>query len=169
MPVALPAATMAVIFHQLFDLDLTPKEIASHHGVSERAVRKWRLNWGLFGAPLPPKGGIRVGRERACTMEQELALIEWLNTKPTAYLDEMAWFLFDCYGVRPPRSSVWRILHRHNQVDCSAMASHRRVCYTVFFWKDSRTPTSSQYGLLLLPAMLPCNVSRGINALSTCS
>lgn len=49
MPVALDDATIGVIFHQLFNLDLTVKAIALQHSVTDRAVRKWRQNWGLFG------------------------------------------------------------------------------------------------------------------------
>jgi hypothetical protein len=61
MPAALPDHTMAVIFHQLFDLDRGVQWIAKEHGVTPRMVRKWRLNWNLFCTPWPPKGILQKG------------------------------------------------------------------------------------------------------------
>jgi hypothetical protein len=93
MPVALPPYTMNVVFHQLFDLELPVSIIAKEHGVSERVVRKWRLNWRVIGSALPGATA-KIGRPRATTLDMELALLEWLNEgRPDAYLNEMAWYL----------------------------------------------------------------------------
>jgi transposase len=112
MPVPPDPATLATIFHQLFDLEMPAKEIAQRHGLTDRAVRRYRQCWKLFGTPRAPRGGVKIGRQRSCTDEQELALIEWLGTNTAAHLDDMATFLFDRDGIRVSTSTVCRILHR---------------------------------------------------------
>jgi transposase len=115
MPVSPDPATLATIFHQLFDLGMPAKEIAQRHGITDRAVRRYRQCWQcwqLFGTPRAPRGGVKIGRQRSCTYEQEQALIEWLGTNTAACLDDMAVFLFDLDGIRVSTSTVCRILHR---------------------------------------------------------
>lgn len=110
MPTALPTHTITVIFHQLFDLGRDVRSIAKEHSVSERAIRKWRLNWQVLGSALLSKGVCKTGRSRCYTLAQEKALIDYINDDPTIYLDEMAWFLFDYFGVRLSIASIFRIL-----------------------------------------------------------
>jgi transposase len=112
MPVPPDPATLATIFHQLFDLEMPAEEIAQRHGLTDRAVRRYRQCWQLFGTPRAPRGGVKIGRQRSFTDEQEEALIEWLGTNTAASLDDMAMFLFDRDGLRVSTSTVCRILHR---------------------------------------------------------
>jgi hypothetical protein len=48
MPVPPDPATLATIFHQLFDLGMPAKEIAQRHGLTDRAVRRYRQCWQLL-------------------------------------------------------------------------------------------------------------------------
>jgi transposase len=112
MPLALPVHLMSLIFHQLFDLGREPKDVAQEHGVTPRAVRRWKQNWRLSGTPRAPKGGCKTGRPRVCTPMQEESLFHHINEDPSIYLDEMAWYLFDCFGVKPCIATVFNILTR---------------------------------------------------------
>jgi transposase len=111
MPAALPLHEMTIIYHQLFNLDRSPTWIAEEYGVGVRVVRKQRQCWQLFGTPRPPKGR-KQGRQRICSLAQEDALIEHINEDPSIYLDKMAWFLFNCFGVKPGVTTVFDILAR---------------------------------------------------------
>jgi transposase len=113
MPLALPVHLMSLIFHQLFDLGREPKDVAQEHGVTPRAVRRWKQNWRLSGTPRAPKGGCKTGRPRVCTPMQEESLLHHINEDPSIYLDEMAWYLFDCFGVKPCIATVFNILTRN--------------------------------------------------------
>jgi transposase len=66
----------------------------------------------LFRTPRPPKGSRKQGRPRICSLAQEDALIKHINEDPSIYLDEMAWFLFDCYGLKPGVTTVFELLAR---------------------------------------------------------
>lgn len=114
MPSALPDHEMTLIFHRLFNLDWDPLEIAQEHRVTVRAVRRWRKNWQLFGTPRPPRGCCKMGRPRICTLAQEESLLQYISDNPSVYLDEMAWYLFDCYSLRPKVATIFNILSRHN-------------------------------------------------------
>lgn len=126
MPAALPAHEMTVIFHQLFNLDRSPSDIAQEHCVDVRSVRRWRLNWQLFGIPRPPRH-CKMGRPRLCTPAQEESLLQHINEDPTIYLDEMAWYLFNCFGVKLGISTVFDILARHgwNRKRATKLAAQR--------------------------------------------
>ena len=43
--------------------------------------------------------------------EMELDLLDFLEYKPTSYLDEMCWFLFDEFEIVLSTSTVSRVLH----------------------------------------------------------
>jgi transposase len=112
IPARLHEHQMTVIFHQLFNLDRSVDNNAQEHGVNKRSVRKWRLNWKLFGSPRPPRH-CKIGRPRVCSLAQEDALIQHINENPSIYLDEMTWFLYDCFGVKSGILTVFELLARY--------------------------------------------------------
>jgi hypothetical protein len=57
---------------------------------------------------LPNKGG----RNPTLTKPMVAALVEHLLEKPELYLDEMAWFFWDEFGVIVSTSTISRALHR---------------------------------------------------------
>jgi L-amino acid N-acyltransferase YncA/transposase len=134
MPTALPDAVMAQIHNHLFVLEHDVPTISKEFNVSERAVRKWRQNWQLFGLPRPPQTGAKKGRPRIFTEEEELALLAYLKDHPDAHLDEMGKFLLDTYDKKAAISTIWDILNRHGWSRTEAvdyLTPHR----TIFFWE----------------------------------
>ncbi|KAM0708268.1 hypothetical protein Q7P35_004918 [Cladosporium inversicolor] len=134
MPTALPDAVMAEIHNHLFVLEHDVATISKEFNVSERAVRKWRQNWQLFGLPRPPQTGAKKGRPRIFTDEEELALLAYLKDHPDAHLDEMSKFLLDTYDKKAAISTIWDILNRHGWSRTEAvdyLTPHR----TIFFWE----------------------------------
>lgn len=134
MPTALPDATMAEIHNHLFVLEHDVATISKDFNVSERAVRKWRQNWQLFGIPRPPQTGAKKGRPRIFTEEEELALLAYLKENPDAHLDDMGKFMTDKYNKKASVSTIWDILHRHGwsrTEPADYLTPHR----TIFFWE----------------------------------
>jgi L-amino acid N-acyltransferase YncA/transposase len=134
MPTALPDTVMAQIHNHLFVLEHDVPTISKEFGVSERAVRKWRQNWQLFGLPRPPNTGAKKGRPRIFTEEEELALLAYLKEHPDAHLDEMSKYLNDTYNKKAAISTIWDILNRHGWSRTEAvdyLTPHR----TIFFWE----------------------------------
>jgi L-amino acid N-acyltransferase YncA/transposase len=134
MPTALPDAVMAQIHNNLFVLEHDVPTISKEFGVSERAVRKWRQNWQLFGLPRPPNTGAKKGRPRIFTEEEESALLAYLKDHPDAHLDEMSKYLADTYNKKAAISTIWDILNRHGWSRTEAvdyLTPHR----TIFFWE----------------------------------
>lgn len=125
---------MAQIHNHLFVLEHDVPTISKEFNVSERAVRKWRQNWQLFGLPRPPNTGAKKGRPRIFTEEEELALLAYLKDHPDAHLDEMSKYLNDTYNKKAAISTIWDILNRHGWSRTEAvdyLTPHR----TIFFWE----------------------------------
>lgn len=57
---------------------------------------------------------IRVGRPQSITAPMLEALFDYLEKKPDIYLDEMAVFLWDEFGIRVTTSSIRRVLCANN-------------------------------------------------------
>lgn len=134
MPTALPDAVMAQIHNHLFVLESDVATISKEFNVSERAVRKWRQNWQLFGLPRPPQTGAKKGRPRIFTEEEELSLLDYLKDNPDAHLDEMSKYLHEKYEKKAAISTIWDILNRHGWSRTEAtdyLTPHR----TIFFWE----------------------------------
>jgi transposase len=75
---------------------------------SKQAVKYIRLNLHVFRSPRAPP--TRVGRTRLITPVMLEALCDHLLEKPGLYLDEMAVFLWDKFGLPITNSSISRAL-----------------------------------------------------------
>ncbi|KAI9651610.1 MAG: hypothetical protein M1829_002591 [Trizodia sp. TS-e1964] len=51
------------------------------------------------------------GRKRSMTADMVDALLEHLELYPTAYLEEMAYFIYDQFGIWPHKSTISRRLN----------------------------------------------------------
>ena len=67
-------------------------------GVSISQVNKMRANWKAYDDVVAPEV-VSQGRPCLMSMEIELDLLQLLKARPTAYLDEMCWFILNEYGV----------------------------------------------------------------------
>ena len=52
------------------------------------------------------------GIERIISNQYEEILLLYLEERPQAHLDEIAWFMFDEFDVATDESTVWRALKR---------------------------------------------------------
>ena len=102
---------LTVIHHLLFERQLKPDDIAKRQQVSQRTVYNLEKNWKLFGQPYPPSLS-PIGRPRTLTEAQELAVLDFLTAEPTSLFEEVAWFLFDDYGVIVPDYTLSKLLKR---------------------------------------------------------
>lgn len=86
----------------------TTAQIADAAECSERSIRNIRTNLRLFGSEGPPLN--RGGRPRSITPSMLEALCDHLTGKPGLYLEEMAVFLYDEFGITASSSSIKRTL-----------------------------------------------------------
>ncbi|OCK92127.1 uncharacterized protein K441DRAFT_727094 [Cenococcum geophilum 1.58] len=68
-----------------------------------------QLNLDLYGEAYPPYN-LKIGRLRAIDKVYEKALIAYLEDRLTAFLNKMAWFLWDDYDIIVSFLLIWRTL-----------------------------------------------------------
>lgn len=79
--------------------------------LSGRQICRMRSNWEHFGGVVRPK--LSIGnRPRILSQYHNKQLLSYLEQQPTAYLDEMCWFLFDEFDISVSKSTVCRALQR---------------------------------------------------------
>lgn len=109
MPHPLTNDQHRLLYHLLFETELSITGIHRFTGIARSCIYNKRLSWELFGTPNPPPSVLR-GRPARLNNEQVDRLLEYLDGQPSAYLDEMAWFLFDEYDVAVGPTVIWRSL-----------------------------------------------------------
>ncbi|KAK5129104.1 hypothetical protein LTR16_002457 [Cryomyces antarcticus] len=80
--------------------------------VSERTLRRWRLNIQRFnktGGDAKP-----TGRPRLLDPKVEDALFEWLAENPAAKYDEMQWYVYDRFRIETTSRTLRRAFDRRN-------------------------------------------------------
>lgn len=85
--------------------------VAGPYGVSLRSLQRMYKSWRLYGTVFIPSE-IKGGRSRMLSELHTHELLEYLDQRPMAYLDEMAHFLLDEFGLAVDESTVWRALRR---------------------------------------------------------
>lgn len=97
-----------MLIHDMIRRCFTTAQITDAAECSERSIRNIRANLRLFGSESPPLN--RGGRPRSITPPMLEALCEHLTEKPGLYLEEMAVFLYDEFGISVSPSSIKRTL-----------------------------------------------------------
>lgn len=111
MVAPIPAPIRALIQYE-FELGYSVDAVAAGpYGVSLRTLQSMRKSWGLYGTVFIPSEN-KGGRPRVISELHEHALLEYLEQRPMSYLDKMALFLLDEYGLIVDETTVWRALHR---------------------------------------------------------
>jgi hypothetical protein len=64
-----------------------------------------------WGTPLPPRS-LPPGPFRQFTKEIEEAMLNYLHDKPSSYLDEVSWFLFEEFQELLSENLIGRTLKR---------------------------------------------------------
>ncbi|KAI2478316.1 EntF Non-ribosomal peptide synthetase module protein [Pyrenophora tritici-repentis] len=80
-------------------------------GAIRNTVAKLRLSSEFWGVPYPPRC-VRIGRPSILRQAQREDLQAYLNSSPSAYMDEMKDFLYDDYDVGISLASVYRELEK---------------------------------------------------------
>ena len=65
-----------------------------------------RRNWEEFWEVVRPQ--LTSGRPRKLNRIHQQALLEYLEQRPTAFQDEMSWFLWDQFQLVVAESTIWR-------------------------------------------------------------
>ena len=111
-----------------YDLEVgrTDSEIVERHQVSKSLVYRYRKHWEEWGevSSLPISQG---GRNRRLDLAVSMALLDYLEERPTAYLDEMRFFLFDAFDILVDESTISRELRRldFSRKKCRRVAAQR--------------------------------------------
>lgn len=81
--------------------------------VSVTQINRMRRYWEKSGEVTPPK---HVDQGRPTILAEEVVddLLLFLSQRPTAYLDEMKWFIWDEYEIEVSESTIWRALQKRN-------------------------------------------------------
>lgn len=95
-----------------FEQNDSVEAIATAAKVSNRQVRRMRTNWARYGEVTAPKSAIAPHRPRKLSQYHELQLLEYVEQRPYACLDELCWFLFDEFNIPVDESTVSRALKR---------------------------------------------------------
>ena len=109
-----------------FEIGQTDSEIVERHQVSKSSVYRYRKHWEEWGevSSEPISQG---GRSRALDLAVSMALLDYLEERPTAYLDEMRFFVFDAFDILVDESTIWRELTRlkFSRKQCRRIAAQR--------------------------------------------
>ena len=79
-------------------------------GVSVSTINRIRKAYRDTGSVM----AFTPGRPQALSNYHAEQLMEYLNQRPTAYQDEMVWFLFDEFGILVDQSTISRALSRRH-------------------------------------------------------
>ena len=110
MPPPTPEPIRALIQEE-FEKGYTNDAILAGNAVIKiRTLQNLRAKWVRYGTVfIPDTPG---GRPSTIPDIVEQELLAYLEQRPMAYLDEMAYFLFDEFDLTVDESTVWRYLHR---------------------------------------------------------
>ena len=108
-------------------LEKPAKEIAKNVNVSRRSVQRFSQNLRVHGSIAPPKV-VPQGRPRMITPEmQEVrvisplslsscangkSLLDYLAARPSMYIDEQVYYLWDAFSVQVDEQCIKRMLKR---------------------------------------------------------
>ena len=96
------------------------------YDVSLRTLQRMRRSWRTYREVYIPSEN-RGGRPRALHQVYEEELLAYLEQRPMAYLDEMAFFLLDEFDVQVDEATIWRALTRlgWSRKKCRKVAKER--------------------------------------------
>ncbi|KAJ8108352.1 hypothetical protein OPT61_g8235 [Boeremia exigua] len=78
---------------------------------SRNTVRRIELSMDLYDTPYPPHSMVR-GRPKLLLMAQEQALLQFVQEKPSAHLNEMREYLIDNFNVLVGEGTIYRTLRK---------------------------------------------------------
>ena len=86
------------------------EQIVGRHRISHRTVECMRALWKATGEVYIERS--RGRRHLKLSKLHCNMLLQCLEDRPQAYLDEIAWFLYDDYDLEVDKSTIWRSLQR---------------------------------------------------------
>lgn len=106
-----PTSQQAVIEH--IAAGEKDSEISAATRVYCKTIAKLRLSLEYWGQCYPPHT-VRLGRPPLLQQAHLEGLSEYLNGRPSAYLDEMQQYLYEKFDVEASLLTVWRALQKLN-------------------------------------------------------
>ncbi|KAG9548851.1 hypothetical protein KCU71_g15746, partial [Aureobasidium melanogenum] len=98
---------------QLLQQGVAEDEIEKQTGVSDRTIRRWKLELERYGRiGKPPES--RTGRHRVMNKDVEQALFDRVAQKPDMSVDDMLWWLYDTYKLVVGTRTIRRAFERRN-------------------------------------------------------
>ncbi|KAK5172311.1 uncharacterized protein LTR77_003949 [Saxophila tyrrhenica] len=95
----------------LLELGRDEETIEKETGVSDRTIRRWKLELERTGRiGKPPES--RTGRHRVLNDEIEAALFEHVKSKPDMSVDDMLWWIYDNYKIVVGTRTIRRVFER---------------------------------------------------------
>lgn len=148
MPPRLPDHVQVAMRMLLFETDHSVTFISQRLQVHRTTIYRMRLSWELFGQPYPP-ATCRRGRPAILTGQQLEYLFKYLDLRPTAYLDEMMWYLYDQFGIILNEKTLWGTLSREcwSRKVCKKVSQQRNEQLRAqwqakrLFWRNNRICT----------------------------
>jgi len=112
--VAMPAPIHPFVrtaIHNELELGFDNDTILAGHDISLRSLQRMRGLWIEYGV-VHVTSDIPRGRPRKLSILHVEELLEYLDERPMAYLDELVYYLFDEFDLLVDESTVWLALHR---------------------------------------------------------
>lgn len=96
---------------QLLESGRDEESIEKETGVSDRTIRRWKLELERTGRiGKPPEA--RTGRHRVLSVEVEQALIDHVKENPDLSVDEMLWWLYEQHKIVVGTRTIRRVFER---------------------------------------------------------
>lgn len=96
---------------QLLESGRDEESIEKETGVSDRTIRRWKLELERTGRiGKPPEA--RTGRHRVLSVEIEQALLDHVRDNPSLTVDNMLWWLYDQYEIVVGTRTIRRVFER---------------------------------------------------------
>ncbi|KAI5210680.1 hypothetical protein E4T39_00152 [Aureobasidium subglaciale] len=120
---------------QLLQQGVAEDEIEKQTGVSDRTIRRWKLELERYGRiGKPPES--RTGRHRVMNKDVEQALFDRVAQKPDMSVDDMLWWLYDTYKLVVGTRTIRRAFERRN-TSHKKFRTHARKHFSIDMDLDS--------------------------------
>ena len=151
----IPPHTRADIKWEL-EVGWSNEAISEKYEVSVATVKRYRKSLEEFGEVYIPKDK-PGGRPHVLSQDHEKILLDYLDCRPHAYLDEMTWFLFDEFDLAVDEATVWRALRRlmWSRKESRFQAAQRNEELRTW-WLMTRLPQWKEDQLIFLDESAAC-------------
>ncbi|QIW96210.1 hypothetical protein AMS68_001728 [Peltaster fructicola] len=114
---------------ELLEAGRDEESIEKETGVSDRTIRRWKLELERTGRiGKPPES--RTGRHRVLTTEVENALFNHVRDKPELSVDDMLWWLYETFQIVVGTRTIRRVFERKGEAGNRFKKSRQSITNT---------------------------------------